>query len=113
MKMLKFEGLGIRRLGTRELGNASNSKITTPNPYALTTSPSSAGFTLIELLVVISIIGLLSSIVLVALNSARAKGRDAARVEGLVQVRNALELYLSTYGKYPVANGSVPANNLD
>lgn len=51
------------------------------------------GFTLIELLVVIAIIGLLASVVLVSLNSARAKSRDAKRASDIRQFASALEMY--------------------
>lgn len=53
----------------------------------------SKGFTLIELLVVVAIIGMLSSVVLASLNSARQKGRDARRVSDIKQLQLALELY--------------------
>jgi prepilin-type N-terminal cleavage/methylation domain-containing protein len=62
---------------------------------------SKKGFTLIELMVVISIIALLSSVVLAALQDSRAKGRDAARIQAMIQVRNALQLYFADNGVYP------------
>src|ERR1017187_1628916 len=58
------------------------------------------GFTLIELLVVIAIIGILSSIVLVSLNSARQKGNDTRIISDVNQTRTQLESgYVS--GAYP------------
>ncbi len=59
------------------------------------------GFTLIELLVVIAIIGILSSIVLASLNSARQKGRDARRIADIKQIQLALELYYDAHSSYP------------
>ena len=63
----------------------------------------SKGFTLIELLVVIAIIGILSSVVLASLNSARVKARDARRVSDIKQLQVALELYNDAVGSYPTA----------
>lgn len=59
------------------------------------------GFTVIELLVVISIIGLLSATILVSLNSARQKSRDARRLADVRQILNALELYYADNFAYP------------
>ncbi len=60
------------------------------------------GFTLIELLVVIAIIGILSSVVLASLSTARNKGADAAIKSGLNNMRAQAELYYdnnsSSYG---------------
>ena len=51
------------------------------------------GFTLIELLVVIAIIGILTSVVLASLNSARDKGGDAAVKANLSNLRSQAALY--------------------
>ncbi len=62
------------------------------------------GFTLIELLVVVAIIGLLSSIVLASLSTARAKARDAKRREDMIQLRTAINMYYIDNGSYPLPN---------
>lgn len=63
------------------------------------------GFTLIELLVVIAIIGLLASMVLVSLNSARIKARDVRRIADFKQIQTALELFYDSQGRYPQSPG--------
>jgi len=60
-----------------------------------------SGFTLIELLVVIAIIGLLSTLSVLALNTARAKARDAKRISDVKQIQTALEMYYNDVNDYP------------
>lgn len=71
----------------------------------------SRGFTLIELLVVIAIIGILSSVVLASLNTARGKGADAAIKSNLANIRAQAEILYDTNNNYSgiCANANVAA----
>ncbi|MBI4117529.1 MAG: prepilin-type N-terminal cleavage/methylation domain-containing protein [Parcubacteria group bacterium] len=71
-----------------------------------TQKDSSRGFTLIELLVVVSIIGLLSTLAVLALGTARTKARDSSRVANIANIRGALELYYLQANSYPSDGGS-------
>lgn len=62
----------------------------------------SKGFTLVELLVVIAIIGVLATLILLQLGTARSKARDAKRISDVSQIRTASELsFDDNSGRYP------------
>jgi prepilin-type N-terminal cleavage/methylation domain-containing protein len=77
-------------------------KKTFPNLYK-------KGFTLIELLVVIAIIGVLTSVVLASLTSAKNKARDTATKSGLSTLRSQAELYNTVSGSYRGAVNAIGA----
>ena len=83
--------------GTNEKGNKGNE----------------SGFTLIELLVVIAIIGMLSSVVMASLNTARQKGRDARRLTDLRAIQTALELYANDYNNYPAQGPATRVSDMN
>jgi prepilin-type N-terminal cleavage/methylation domain-containing protein len=64
------------------------------------------GFTLVEMLVVISIISLLSSVVLSAVNGARTKAEIAQISQIIGEYRKALTFGYDKYGGYPYSGDS-------
>ena len=68
------------------------------------------GFTLIELLVVIAIIGILSSVVLTSLNTARDRARTARAQADLKQLQLAIELLRDDTGLHPAKLSLAPCS---
>ncbi|MBI2103908.1 type II secretion system protein [Candidatus Woesebacteria bacterium] len=63
-----------------------------------------SGFTLIELLVVISLLGILATLLIANLSSARQRGRDVQRKSDLRNIATAMRLYYNDYGVYPASS---------
>ncbi len=78
------------------------------------------GFTLIELMVVVLIIMLLAGVIIVNVDNARRKARDAKRVSDLGLIASALENYYADHHSYPAGGywsecnawGGLAANNV-
>ncbi len=64
------------------------------------------GFTLLELLIVISIIGVLSTVVIVSLDKSRKNARNKAVIEQMFEYQKSLELSYASSGNYPGTDSS-------
>ena len=69
--------------------------------YTAHKNSTQKGFTLVELLVVIGIIGVLASIIMVNLSSAKYRANDAKRKSDLKNLSLALSQYYNDNGNYP------------
>lgn len=68
--------------------------------------PSSSAFTLIELLVVISIIAVLASLSIPAISGVMVNAHKAQARNDMAQIANAIKLYYTEYGRYPIDSSS-------
>jgi len=71
------------------------------------------GFTLLELLVVIAIIGILSALLLPAVNGVRKKGHEAKAKSELKALETAVKAYITEYAKLPVKDELQGKDDLD
>lgn len=63
---------------------------------------NNAGFSLIELLVFVAIVGLLATLSIASLESARQKARDVKRTADIRQFMTVLDIYFNDFNTYPV-----------
>lgn len=74
------------------------------------------GFTVLEALIVLAVFGLLATLAVLSLNSARASLRDAQRISDVSVVRSALSQYWLEKATYPASAGvelGMPGTNTD
>ncbi len=64
------------------------------------------GFTLVELLITIGIIGILATVTVVSIGSARAKARDAKRLSEVKAIQTALTIYQNEKQYFPNSGGA-------
>ena len=65
------------------------------------------GFSLIELLVVISIIGILTTVLVMNFMGTRERARDAQKIQNLNSIKNALRMYYNDYQSYPASLSTI------
>lgn len=97
----------IKRQNHQKGQSALTSTLQSRYRFGVSSVVAERGFTLIELLVVIAIVGLLSSVIILGLNSARMKARNAKRLADVTQLSSALELYFNHNNVYPATYASL------
>jgi prepilin-type N-terminal cleavage/methylation domain-containing protein len=74
------------------------------------------GFTVLEVLIVLAVFGLLATLAVLSLNSARARVRDAQRLSDVSTISAALSRYWLEKATYPSSAGvelSAPTSNTE